>query len=167
DQVMFGDVRGDGSGQTIAIVDAYDSPTITQDLHAFDVAFGLADPPNFRVVAEDGSTHYPGTDPSGRGTLNWETETALDVEWAHAMAPGASLLLVEAKAPTDVDLMQTAVDYARRQPGVSVISMSFGSDEYSGETAFDSLFTTVPGHGGVTFVAASGDSGQPPIYPAV
>src|SRR6478609_11059538 len=62
DQVMFGSVSGDGSGQTIAIIDAYHSPTITHDLHAFDVAFGLPDPPSFRVVAEDGSTHYPGTD---------------------------------------------------------------------------------------------------------
>lgn len=167
DQVMFGNVVGDGSGQTIAIIDAYHSPTITQDLHAFDIAFGLPDPPSFRVVAQDGSTHFPSTDPSGRGSLNWETETALDVEWAHALAPAANLLLVEANAPTSSDLNQTAVDYARRQLGVSVISMSFGSGEYSGETALDSLFTTVAGHGGVTFVAASGDSGSPPIYPAV
>src|SRR5262245_57084772 len=167
DQVLFGSVQGDGSGQTIAIIDAYHSPTITQDLHAFDVAFGLPDPPSFRVVAQDGSTHYPSTDPSGRGSLNWETETALDIEWAHALAPAANLLLVEANAPTSSDLIETAVDYARRQPGVSVISMSFGSGEYSSETDLDSLFTTVAGHGGVTFVAASGDSGSPPIYPAV
>src|SRR5262245_59021895 len=81
DQVLFGSVQGDGSGQTIAIIDAYHSPTITQDLHAFDAAFGLPDPPSFRVVAQDGSTRYARTDPAGRGTLNWETETALDVEW--------------------------------------------------------------------------------------
>lgn len=167
DQVIFGNVVGDGTGQTIAIVDAYHSPTITQDLHAFDVTFGLPDPPSFRVVAQDGSTHYPSADPSGRGSLNWETETALDVEWAHALAPGANLLLVEAKAPTSSDLMQTAVDYARHQPGVSVITMSFGSSEFSSETSLDSLFTTVANHNGVTFVAASGDSGSPPIYPAV
>jgi hypothetical protein len=167
DQVLFGSVQGDGAGQTIAIIDAYHSPTITQDLHAFDAAFGLPDPPSFRVVAEDGSTHYPPTDPSGPGSLNWETETALDIEWAHALAPSANLLLVEAKAPTSQDLIQTAVDYARRQSGVSVISMSFGSGEYSGETQLDSVFTTVAGHNGVTFIAASGDSGTPAIYPAV
>src|SRR5262245_46392883 len=131
DQVMFGSVRGDGSGQTIAIIDAYHSPTIAHDLHAFDVAFGLPDPPSLRVVAQDGSANYPRTDPSGRGTLNWETETALDVEWAHALAPGADLLLVEGNAPTSEDLIETAVNFARRQPGVSVISMSFGSGEFS------------------------------------
>jgi hypothetical protein len=167
DLVMFGNVVGDGSGQTITIIDAYHSPTITHDLHAFDAAFGLPDPPSFRVVAEDGSTNYPPTDPSGRGSLNWETETALDVEWAHALAPAASLLLVEGTAPTLGDLLQTSVDYARRQPGVSTISMSFGSSEFSGETSIDSLFTTVAGHQGVTFVAASGDSGEPAIYPAL
>lgn len=167
DQVMFGSVPGDGTGQTIAIIDAYHSPTITHDLHAFDAAFGLPDPPIFRVVAQDGSTNYPRTDPSGAGTLNWETETALDVEWAHALAPAANILLVEGNAPTSDDLMIAAVDFARRQPGLSAISMSFGSGEFSDETTLDYLFTTVAGHGGVTFVAASGDSGEPPIYPAV
>src|SRR5262245_45174190 len=57
DQVMFGSIQGDGTGQTIAIIDAYHAPTIVQDLHAFDVAFGLPDPPSFRVVAQDGSTN--------------------------------------------------------------------------------------------------------------
>jgi hypothetical protein len=167
DQVLFGTVQGDGTGQTIAIIDAYHSPTIQHDLHAFDLAFGLPDPPSFRVVAEDGSTNYPRTDPSGRGSLNWETETALDVEWAHAMAPGADLLLVEGTAPTSEDLLERAADFARRQPGVSAVSMSFGSGEFSDETLLDGNFTTVAGHRGVTFVAASGDSGTPPIYPAV
>jgi hypothetical protein len=167
DQVMFGDIVGDGRGQTIAIVDAYHAPTIAQDLHAFDVAFGLPDPPSFRVVAQDGSTNYPRTDPAGRGTLNWETEIALDVEWAHALAPGADILLVEANGPTWTDLGQVAIDYARRQPGVSVISMSFGANEFSSETTLDGVFQTVAGHSGVTFIASSGDSGTPGGYPAV
>jgi subtilase family serine protease len=166
DQVLFGSVQGDGSGQTIAIIDAYHSPTITQDLHAFDTAFGLPDPPSFRVVAQDGSTHYPQTDPAGRGSLNWETETALDVEWAHAVAPGANILLVEANSAYWSDLGQTAVDFARRQPGVSVVSMSWGAGEFSSETTLDGYFTTVAGHGGVTFVGSSGDDGTPSIYPA-
>jgi len=167
DQVMFGSIVGDGTGQTIAIVDAYHAPTIAADLHAFDVAFGLPDPPSFRVVAQDGSTNYPRTDPAGRGTLNWETETALDVEWAHALAPGADILLVEANGPTWTDLGQAAIDYARRRPGVSVISMSFGANEFASETTLDGVFNTVAGHGGVTFVASSGDSGTPGGYPAV
>src|SRR5262249_44224916 len=133
---------------------------------AFDAAFGLSDPPSFRVVAQDGSTHYPGTDPAGRGSLNWETETALDVEWAHAIAPKANILLVEADSPYWDDLGQTAVDFARRQPGVSVISMSWGASEFSSETTLDSYFATTPGHNGVTFVGSSGDDGTPGIYPA-
>lgn len=167
DQVTFGSVIGDGTGQTIAIIDTYHSPTVSQDLHTFDTAFGLPDPPQLTVVAQDGSTNFPRTDPSGPGTLNWEEETALDVEWAHAMAPQANILLVEANAPTYVDLIQTAVDYARRQPGVVAISMSFGGGEFSGETSLDSYFTTPAGHSGVTFLASSGDSGNPAGYPAV
>lgn len=166
DQVTFGSVQGDGSGQTIAIIDAYNSPTIVQDLHAFDLAFGLPDPPSFRVVSQTGSTSLPRTDPSGPGTNNWEGETALDVEWAHALAPKANLLLVEANSPTDQDLMQVAVNYARQQPGVVAISMSFGGGEYSGQQSLDSFFTTPAGHGGVTFVASTGDTGQPGGYPA-
>jgi len=166
DQVTFGSVIGDGTGQTIAIIDTYHSPTVVQDLQTFDATFGLPDPPQFRVVAQDGSTNFPRTDPSGPGTLNWEEETALDVEWAHAMAPQANILLVEANAPTYVDLIQTAVDYARRQPGVVAISMSFGGGEFSGETSLDSYFTTPAGHSGVTFLASSGDSGNPGGYPA-
>src|SRR5262249_9344102 len=106
-QIIFGNgVTGDGTGQTIAIVDAYDAPTIQSDLHTFDVAFGLPDPPSFIRVAQDGSTNYPSTDPAGSpgaGADTWEIETALDVEWAHALAPGANILLVEAKSASDAD----------------------------------------------------------------
>ena len=102
-QVTFsnGAIVGNGAGQTIALVDAFDDPNIVGDLHAFDAAFGLPDPPNFTRVAQDGSTNYPGTDPSGSpgaGADTWEVETALDVEWSHALAPGANILLVEANS---------------------------------------------------------------------
>src|SRR5262249_2532853 len=151
-----GGIKGDGTGQTIAIVDAYDAPTIVNDLHVFDVAFGLPDPPSFTRVAQDGTTNYPPTDPAGSagaGADTWEIETALDVEWAHAMAPGANILLVEAKSSSDANLIQTAVNYARKQPGVVAVSMSFGGDEFSGEgSAYDTYFTTPTGHDGVTFL---------------
>jgi hypothetical protein len=168
DQITIGSVTGNGAGQTIAIIDAYDSPTVASDLHAFDVAFGIPDPPSLRRVAQDGSTNYPGTDPAGAGNPNgtWEMETALDVEWAHAMAPGANILLVEASDASNANLMTAAVSYARSQPGVSVISMSFGQNDFFGETSFDSLFTTPSGHTGITFLAATGDNGQPSGYPA-
>ena len=167
DQVAFGGVTGDGSGQTIAIIDPYDSPTIASDLHAFDAQFGLPDPPRFVRVAQDGSTNYPMTDPNaGHSPVTWELETALDVEWAHAPAPRANLLLVEADSTSPSDLLTAAVNYARNQPGVSVVSMSFGRSEIPAEVSYDSLFATPSGHNGVTFLAATGDSGQPAAYPA-
>ena len=91
DQVLFtGGITGDGSGQTIAIIDAYHTPTIQSDLHSFDVAFGLPDPPHFTQVAQDGSQNFPTVDPLGPRPPqgNWELETALDVEWAHAWHRG-------------------------------------------------------------------------------
>jgi subtilase family serine protease len=155
DQVTFanGAVRGDGSGQTIAIVDAYDQPNIAHDLAVFDATFGLAAPPSFTKVNQAGGTAYPAAN------AGWGLEISLDVEWAHAIAPGARILLVEANSPNWSDLL-TAINYARTRPGVSVVSMSFGSGEWSSESALDAYFTTPAGHGGVTFVASSGDAGS-------
>ena len=94
-----------------------------------------------------------------------EGETALDVEWAHAIAPGANILLVEANSASDNDLF-AAVNYARSQPGVSVISMSWGSDDNVSYASYDQSMSsqylvTPSGHQGVTFVASSGDTGVP------
>ncbi len=173
-QVTFsnGTITGDGSGQTIAIVDAYDDPTIAADLHSFDVAFGLPDPPSFKRVAQDGTTNYPTTDPSGsagEGDDTWEVEEALDVEWAHALAPKANILLVEAKSdsPYTNDLY-TAVVYAKSQPGVVVVSMSWGGGEDITDLGQDNATFAQPsgGHAPVTFVAATGDDGEPGGYPA-
>jgi subtilase family serine protease len=155
-QLMFGSVVGDGSGQTIAIVDAYNAPTIVSDLHAFDTMFGLPDPALTRINQSGGSS-LPGNDPSGRGN-SWAVETSLDVEWAHAVAPKARIILVEATSATNANLM-AAVNTARRYAGVSVVSMSWGGDETSSNPLSNSAFTTPSGHNGVTFVAASGDSG--------
>ena len=115
-------------------------------------------------MAQDGSNNLPGTDPKGPGTNNWEVEESRDVEWAHAMAPGASILLVEANDNGDGNLYG-AVEFAADQPGVSVVSMSFGRSEGSGDPGDNSDFTTPSGHAPVTFVAASGDGGTI-SYPA-
>ncbi len=104
-------------------------------------------------------------DPAGKGNDNFEGEEALDVEWAHAMAPGATIMLVEAQDASPTNLF-AAVNFARQQAGVSVVSMSFGGNETSDETQFDADFTTPAGHNGVTFVASTGDSGEPGGYPA-
>ena len=81
------------------------------------------------------------------------------MEWSHAIAPGANILLVQAASQNNTDLMN-AVNYARNQPGVSVVSMSWGSPESSSDTQYDSTFTTPAGHTGVTFVASAGDYGD-------
>jgi hypothetical protein len=164
-------ITGDGAGQTVAIIDAYDAPTIQADLKAFDAywtskGFNLPDPPSFKKVSQTGSsTLLPPPDPSGPG--GWGVETSLDVEWAHVLAPKANILLVEANSPTNANLITAAVGYARSQPGVVAVSMSFGSfGDTSGEKTLDSLFTTPTGHKGVTFLASTGDSGRPGGYPA-
>lgn len=152
DQIRFrnGKVAGDGSGQTIAIVNPFDDPTISADLHQFDVQFKLPDPPEFLKVDELGGQDLPAAN------ARWASETALDVEWAHAIAPKANLALVESDSAGLGDVIQ-AVDTARHLPGVSVVSMSWGTQEFESERLLDALFTTPAAHGGVTFVAAAGD----------
>jgi hypothetical protein len=156
---LGGGAAADGSGTTIAIVDAYDDPNAASDLHQFDVAFGLPDPVFTKVNQSGGST--PPTASTG-----WAQEIALDVEWAHAIAPKANILLVEASSASYTNLF-AAVKYAARQPGVVAVSMSWGGGEFTGESSYDSTFVTPTGHAGVAFVASSGDSGAPVSYPAV
>src|SRR5437660_2266381 len=86
----------DGRGRTIVIVDAFGSPTMKEDLQTFDRTFGLPDPPSFRVIQPAGAVPPFPQDPFGvADRLGWGVETSLDVEWAHSMAPGANILLVE------------------------------------------------------------------------
>ena len=170
----------DGTGQTIAIVDAYDDPDLALSLDTFDSQFGLtADGETLyqqygpassflTIVNQAGqTTPSPATDPAGPGTDNWEVEEALDVEWVHAFAPGAQIVLVEANSQSLSDLMAGVVT-GSHLPGVSVVSMSWGFPEgqavfASDEATFDADFN-VPG---VTFVASTGDYGAAdPEYPA-
>jgi subtilase family serine protease len=140
-------VPGDGSGETIALIEAFHDPTLASDLHVFDQANGLPDP-QLTVVDEAGT----------RTNATWASEETLDVEWAHAIAPGAAILVVEARSPTITSLL-SAVDTARNTPGVVAISMSWGFNETALETSYDVHFTTPAGHEGITFVASSGDNG--------
>ncbi len=133
----------DGSGQTIAIVDAYSDPSIFTDLSAFDSHFGLPDPPSFAILQPEG-TPAPNS--------NWATEQSLDVEWAHAMAPGANIVLVEATSSSLSNLLNAVA--AAVKSGASVVSMSWGGSEFSSESYYDSFFSA----SGVSFVASSGDS---------
>ncbi|HEY2883423.1 MAG TPA: S53 family peptidase [Pirellulales bacterium] len=157
--ITFGSVVGSGANQTIAIVDAYNDPNIISDLATFDRQFGIAAPPSFKVVNETGGSSLPQSD---RG---WSSEIALDVEWAHAIAPGANILLVEASSAYTSDL-DRALDFARNATGVVVVSNSWGGSEYSTESSEDVHFTTPSGHAGVTFTVAAGDSGTGAEYPS-
>jgi subtilase family serine protease len=93
----------------------------------------------------------------------WALETSLDVEWAHAIAPQAKILLVEAKTPSGANLL-SAVDYAVARKDVVSVSMSWGGDEFSDELSYDSHFTSKYG---AVFFASSGDYGAGVSWPAV
>lgn len=140
-----------GAGQTIAIVDAYDDPTIASDLATFDQQFGLPAADFTKVVPSTGTPAY---------NQGWAGEIALDVEWAHVVAPGAKILLVEAASSSMTDLL-SAVDYAV-SAGAKQVSMSWGGGEFSGMSTYDAHFK----HPGVTFLASTGDNGAAVDYPA-
>jgi subtilase family serine protease len=156
-QISFdgGTVAGTGQGQTIALIETSNDTTLVQDLDNFDAAYGLQNPGSswsLSVVGENGGAP-PGASSTGSATL----ETALDVEWAHAIAPQANILVVEANNAYDSDL-DAAVKYAATVAGVSTVSTSYvRSEESSVDPEENSVFTTPAGHQGVTFVAASGD----------
>src|SRR5262249_20522425 len=147
-----------------------DDPYIRADVQKFDQTFSIGgaahDPSStdfLKVVNENGGSTLPSTD-----NFNYGLETSLDVEWAHAMAPGANIPLVETSTFFHLYDIGTAIEMAARQPGVSVISMSFGFGEVPTEYYLDNLFTTPSGHQGVSFVASAGDiGGLFPEYPAM
>jgi subtilase family serine protease len=115
----------DGSGRTIVILDAFGSPFVTSDLKLFDKTFGLPDPPSFKIVTMPGTPPY---DPNDANIVGWTAEIALDVQWSHAMAPGANIVLVAAKSNSDQDLID-GLNYAIDHQLGDVVSMSFGESE--------------------------------------
>jgi kumamolisin len=144
-----------GGWGAIAIVDAGDYPTAAADLQAFSTQFGLP-AANFTVA-------WPGTKKPPVYS-DWLVEEALDIEWAHAMAPQAKLYLVES-VQVNTDPTWAAVKLAAKlvaQAGGGVVSMSWGDPEVSNELNWDKYFTRA----GVVYFAASGDSGLGvSIYP--
>jgi len=163
-----------GAGETIVIIDSYGSPTIAADLATFDAGFGLPDPPSFTVLAPLGTVPWnPTLYPDQPG---WAAETTLDVEWAHAMAPGASIVLMTSPVdetegvqgmPEFLALEKYALDHHLGK----IISQSWGATE-------NTLFRDTAGPQGpkviadfeafyrraaaerVTVLAAAGDSGS-------
>ena len=153
---IYGLPLSGGTG-TIVIVAAYEDASIEADLAAFDAAFGL--PP---CTSKSGCfTRHP-MSKKMTSNSNWTLETSLDVEWAHAIAPGASIVLVEAPTQSGANLLR-ALDYAASLSGVVAISMSWGGPEFPEETSLDDHFKSVSG---AAFFASSGDSGSGVSWPA-
>jgi subtilase family serine protease len=153
----------DGTGKTIVILDAFGSPTALSDLKTFDTAYGLPDPPSFTVVTMPGT---PAFDPTNADMVGWAEEVSLDVQWSHAMAPGAKIVLIAAASDADDDLT-AGLNYALDHRLGDVVSMSFGESEASltdadgrrvirnWETAFSKARDL-----NVTLFVSSGDEGS-------
>jgi subtilase family serine protease len=154
-----------GKGETIVIVDSFGSPTIGHDLKVFDRTFGLPAPPVFDVIQPAGPVPAYRSDSARVG---WAGETTLDVEYAHTIAPGANILLVETptsenEGATGFPQIVTAEEYVIDHGLGDVISQSFSATEQSFPTAQSLLalrgaYLDAASHG-VTVLAASGDSG--------
>src|SRR6266566_197733 len=151
-----------GGSNIIAIVDAYDYPTAENDLNVFSSVLGL--PPcttaNGCFTKIYASGHQP------RANCGWAQEAALDIEWAHAMAPSAKIVLVEAASNRFNDLfaaVDVASNYIASHSVPGEISMSWGGSEFSSETGYDQHFTTP----NIVYFASSGDTGGVTIYPGV
>jgi subtilase family serine protease len=158
-----------GSGQTIIIVDSFGSPTIAHDLHVFDKGFGLPDPPSLRVLAPLGTVAF---NPNNSDQVGWAAETTLDVEWAHSLAPGASIVLMtspvsETEGVQGMPQFLQLEEYAINHHLGNIVSQSWGATENSLFTPagrdvlndFNAFYRQATNNG-VTFFASSGDSGS-------
>lgn len=146
-------------GPVIAIVDAFHTPNIENDLGVYSSTYGLSSCTKangcLQVVNENGGSTLPSTVDSG-----WAMETSMDVEIAHGICQTCKILLVEASSNTYFDL-GTAVNTAVNMGAVAV-SNSYGGGEWNGETGYDSFFN----HPGVAITASSGDGGYGTSFPA-
>jgi subtilase family serine protease len=155
-----------GAGTTIVIVDSFGSPTINADLGVFDRQFGLPAPPSLSVIQPAGAV--PPYDPGNSDMVGWAGETTLDVEYAHAIAPGAKIVLVETpvsetEGVTGFPQIVTAEKYVIDHHLGDVISQSFSATEqtfssYAQLAPLRAAYVDAYRHG-VTVLSASGDSG--------
>ena len=155
-----------GKGRTIAIVDSFGSPTIANDLHVFDQNYGLPDPPSLQIIQPAGAV--PPFDPTNPDMTGWAGETTLDVEYAHAIAPGANILLVETpvaetEGVTGFPEIVAAENYVIDHNLADVITQSFGATENTFPTTqslldLRSAYVNASKHH-VTVLASSGDTG--------
>ncbi|MFN2609123.1 MAG: peptidase S8 [Acidimicrobiales bacterium] len=146
------------NGRTVAIVDAYDNPSVEADLAAYRSQFGL--PPCttangcFAKINQRGGTPYPAAN------VGWGQEIALDVDMASAVCVDCKVLLVEADSTSYANL-GAAVDMAAAR-GATAISNSYGGGEFNGETSYESHYN----HPGTAITVSSGDGGYGVEFPA-
>jgi len=179
-QYNFGPLyaQGDnGAGQTIVIFDAFGSPTIRADLATFDQAFGLPAPPSFHIYMPEGAVNYNYTgvpspvdfhNKNVATKIGWAYETTLDVDWAHAMAPGASIDLVvtpipETEGVQGIPNLQHAQQFALSNHLGTIWSDSWAATEQSFHNPasiqnLDRLYARAASQG-VTAFFATGDGG--------
>jgi subtilase family serine protease len=152
---------GAGAGQIIAIVDAYHDPSALSDLNTFNAQYGYAKLSACTSLTQSGPCFLQ-ADPQGTPKVNsgWVLEESLDIEWAHAEAPAAKIVLVEAATNSNTNLFN-AVSYAN-SIGATEVSMSWGGSEFSGETSYDTDMTRA----GTFYTVSAGDSGHGAEYPA-
>jgi subtilase family serine protease len=154
-----------GKGATIVIVDPYGSPTIASDLRNFDRTENVPSPPSLRIIRPAG--RVPAFNPNNASMVGWASETTLDVEYAHTIAPGANILLAEtpgggSAGTVSMPQIVAAENYVIKHHLGDVISQSFVATEQSiGSAAINSLrgaYQAAYSHH-VTVLAGSGDSG--------
>jgi subtilase family serine protease len=150
-----------GTGQTIAVVDAYRDPHALADLNAFSARYGYPKLASCAALSQQGPCFLQ-LSPVGKPALDrgWALEESLDIEWARAEAPGAKIVLVQAASNSFTSLFG-AVSYANSL-GATEVSMSWGGPEFPGERSYDAVL----GHPGTLYVAAAGDNGHGAQYPA-
>ena len=151
-----------GGSNVIVIVDAFDYATAENDLGVFSAQFGLPS----CTTANGCFTKVFASGSKPRANCGWGQEAALDIEWAHAMAPNAKIVLVEAATNSFTNLfaaVDVASQYIANHGGKGEVSMSWGGSEFSSEASNDFHFTT----SGVVYFASSGDTGGVTIYPGV
>jgi len=159
-----------GTGQTIVIIDSFGSPTVAADLAQFDTDYGLPPPPSFQILTPLGTVPFNLHDPD---RLGWAQETNLDVQWAHAMAPGASIVLLTSPVsetqgvqgmPEFLKLEQYALDHHLGK----IFSQSWGTTEETLFTpqgkkildGFNDFYKQASSQQQITFLASAGDTGS-------
>ncbi len=158
-----------GAGQTIVIIDSFGSPTAWQDLHKFDRDYGLPDPPSFQQLAPFGSVPF---NPNNTDQVGWAEETSLDIQWSHAMAPGANIVVLTSPVsetegvqglPQFLQLEQYAIAH-----NYKIFSQSWSATEntlftpagYQVLNAFNNFYMNAVLVHQATFFASAGDSGS-------